>query len=920
MSEAPFLTVAEVKQEVDRIFRRPHRSRTVALFGRGEAADFELDGDPWRVVPTRCELDLRESLPRPEDTSAVGRVYLVDWTADVLPLDVACRLAGGRLYHVARDARLAALFGARQVERGLASSALAKVLLSGTVPVLRKVQGLQLSRDDAWMAGLEQRLRLQEPALASPGALLAWANHQDGGPAFVRACDGDDLWRNARRELHDWLRSRMGESGRVVWLAWEAGLAGRLLEVLPLLSAAREAGDAFLAGQLAGQLSAWLGELAGEVRGQEIALVAPEVIDAALPSERAPRLRVLQRSQDLAIGAGLGALAARSALLPGGYVAREQAAAAATERFLAAPGVESVRVVVEAFEDVAAHALDPLLQPDSATQEARRSIARLALWLSSRPPPGPPGTRWQPAVDLARRYAEEGGHLEWARQQVRGLRGVEPSLLAAGRAVDAAVAEAMRADHRAFAEAYVAWLDAGRPSMGALPIDHVGKDVIAPFLKENPRRKLLVVLMDGMSQAAAVQLLTRLTTARRWGPIAWRRPGWHGALPLPPVLAVAPTLTELSRGAFFAGRTDARFYDEGTGKDPTRWQQHRAVADLLGEDAPPLFMRADLLSGHDLDRPIRDAVRGDARAVAVVVNAVDEDLKSSVQVTKDYSLVPVLPLEALLSAAEEGERAVLLVADHGHVLGDGASTQPGRLGDGRPGGARWRALSSGESAEPEEVVLPRSAWTPRGYERTAVLWDPAVVNRSPSYGEHGGLSLSEAVAPALLIAPDWLERAVPDDAGLAVRSLPVPSWWDLRMPRTSSRAAESGPAPTPERPQQTLFALPPSTPEPPRPAPSAPLVEALRQSAIFRAQVEGQPVAEVERVLAWLGALAQGGGALPTSEFAAAAGVRAHQVGGAVARMGILNADGFAMVEYDHVGRRVVLHRSRLAQHYGVSE
>ena len=99
-----------------------------------------------------------------------------------------------------------------------------------------------------------------------------------------------------------------------------------------------------------------------------------------------------------------------------------------------------------------------------------------------------------------------------------------------------------------------------------------------------------------MSQATGVQLLTRLSAARRWGPIAWRRPGWHGVLPLPPVLAVAPTLTELSRGAFFAGKTDPRFYDEGTGRDPKRWREHRVVADLLGEDAPPLFMRADLLN------------------------------------------------------------------------------------------------------------------------------------------------------------------------------------------------------------------------------------------------------------------------------------------------------------------------------------
>jgi hypothetical protein len=923
MSAAPFLTVAEVKQEVERIFSRSHRSRAVALFGTGEAAQVEAAGTTWQVVPTRCELDLRDRLPRPGEATNMGMVYLVDWAADVLPLDVACRLAGGRLYHVARDARLAALFGARQVETGIASTALAKLLLAGTPAVYRKVQGPRLTRAFAWQALLDQRLGVPEDALTSPGALLAWGSRNDGGPAFVRACEGDDLWRNARRELHDWLQRAVNAAGLVIWRAWEAGAAGRLLEVLPLLTAAREAGDAYLAGQLTGQLSAWFGELAGSVRAHETQLIEAAVLQAALPAEPGARLALLERTQALANAAGLENIAARSNLLPGGHRAREQAAAAATQAFLTAPGHETAGWVVQAVDAIAAHELDAVLRPDPVAREARRSIARLSLWLATRPSPIPSGARWQPVVDLARRYADEGGLLEWARQQVRGLRGVDPALLAAGRALEGAVASTLRDDHRAFAEAYVAWVEASRPAADVLPIDLVGKELIAPFLRENPRRKLLVALMDGMSQAAAAQILVRLAAARRWGPIAWRRPGTRGVHPLPPVLAVAPTLTELSRGAFFAGKTDPRFYDEGSGKDPQRWRNHRAVAELLGEDAPALVVRSDILAGHDLASDIRDAIRGEARAVAVVINAVDEDLKSSVQVAKDYSLAPILPLEALLSAAEEGERVVLLIADHGHVLGDGAHTIPGRLGASRPGGARWRALANGEQPAAEELVLPRAAWTPAGWERTAALWDPTVVNRSPAYGEHGGLSLAEVVAPALLIAPDWLERTMPDDAALAVRASVAPAWWDLRAPRKPPTLAGQAAPPEQHQPQQVLFAPPPgaTTPPPQAPAPRSPsLVQVLRRSAVFQNQVEGQPTAEVERVLTWLETLTESGGSLPTADFAAAAGVRPHQVAGAVARMGILNADGFAMVEHDHVGRRVVLHRARLAQHYGIRE
>lgn len=913
--EAPFLTIPEVRQEVERIFRRDHRSQLVALFGCGEPSDFDLAGRRWRVLPTRCELQLREQLPRPDEKRSEPSVYLIDWAADVLPLDVACRLAGGRLYHVARDARLAALFGARQVESGLAGSALAKLLLSGAIPQPRKVQGLQLTHAAAWGSFLEARLRLPESALTSAGTLLAWGASHDGGPAFLRQAESDDLWRNVRRELQEWLRGSAGDAGAVVWQAWEEGLASRLLEVLPLLSAAREAAHEFMAGQLAGQLSAWLPSVAGAVRGVEAVLTEKKMLDAALPSERGPLLATLERSQALADGAGLGALTGTSSRLPGGHKARERDLAGATQAFLDQPGPERAASVLDALKRLEDHALDPHLRPEDH-RGARRNLARVALWLASRENTSSPGTRWQPAVDLARQYAEDGGYVEWARQQLRGLRGADEALLSAARGLELAAASALRDDHRAFAEAYVSWAEAGKPSASAIPIEDLGKQVIVPFLKEGERRRLLVVLMDGMSHAAAVQVLTRLGSARRWGPIAWRRNGWQGVLPLPPVLAAAPTLTEISRGAFFAGKADPRFGEEGTDKDPARWKAHRAVSELLGDDAPPLFMRRDILSGHDLASDIREAIKGDCRAVAVVVNAVDEDLKSSVQVAKDYSLAPVLPLDALLSAAEEGERAVLLVADHGHVLGDGTRPLEGRLGRGRPGGARWRALAEGEAPKADEVVLAKPSWVPRGWDRVAGLWDPAVVNRSAKYGEHGGLSLAETVAPAVLIAPDWLERTAPDDSGLAVRPMPTPDWWELRVRRPVVRPA---PAETKTPAQASLFA---QTPEPVRSSPPSapPFILALRRSAVFLDQTSGQPSAEVERVLSWLGILIEAGDSLPAGDFAAAARVRGHQVGGVVARMGVLNADGFAMVEHDHVGRRVVVHRSRLVQHYGIKQ
>ncbi len=921
MSQAPTLSVAEVRQEVERIFRHEHRSHLVALFGQGATSEFESDGKRWRVIPTRCELDLREQLPGPAEQRSASNVYLVDWERDVLPLDISCRLAGGRLYHVARDARLAALFGARRVEPGLAGSALAKLFLAGAPGQPRKIQGLQLTKEVAWTNLLETRFQLPGSRLGSLGSFLAWAASHDGGPAFVRQAEADDLWRNVRRELSDWISASLGDAAAVVWQAWELGVAGRILEVLPLLHA-RHAIDDYAAGQLAGQLAAWLPQMAGPVRHAEATLASNETISDALPTERRERHSLLDRSQALAESAGLGDVAAKSIFLPGGHRARELQLAEAVNSFVDEPSSETAGAVVNTLSQLEQHVLDAELRAGDH-REARKSLGRIALWLCSRETERPPGTRWQPAVDLAREYAEDGGYVEWARQQLRGLRGADESLLKAARQLEQRAVEALQRDHRAFAEAYVAWLDAGKPSASAVPIEDLGKDVIAAFLKADERRKLLVVLMDGMSHAAAVQILTRVGKSRRWGPIAWRKANWNGVLPLPPVLAVAPTLTELSRAAFFAGKADPKFGEQGTDKDPTRWKSHRAIAPMLDEDAPPLFLRRDILSGHDLAGDIRDAIRGDSRAVAVVVNAVDEELSGSVQVAKDYSLAPILPLEALLSAAEEGERAVLLVADHGHILGDSAQTLEGRLGRDRPGGARWRALAENEDAQPEEVVLPKGSWVPRGWDRVATLWDPTVTNRSAKYGEHGGLSLAEAVAPALLIAPEWLERTSPDDPDLAVRPMPIPSWWELEVRKPRPAIVQETPAPKPTTGQIPLLpsvdtAQKTTTTTAKPTQQDHPLVQALQKSPVFKAQVEGRKDAEVGRVLEALTIIAGAGDAISDHEFARDLGTSKHRVAGFIARMGMLNFDGYAMVEYDRAAKQVVLNRTRLVQQYGL--
>ena len=925
MKETPLLSDSDVRLEVERFFRREHRSKLLALFGRGQSGVFEFDGLRWEIVPTSCELDLRSKLPAPGEPTDRGSVYLVDWAEDTLPLDISCRLAGGRIYHVARDARLAALFGARQMDHGIASTALARLVLSGGVTGLHKVSGLRLTTSDLWKSVLGARFGISESALESGSEWLRWARSSDAGPAFVRASEGDDLLRAVRRELLAWLEERLGSIGVLTFRAWELGLVDRVLQTLVILVASEHSEDPYLRGLVDGQLGIGVPNLANEVRGVHASGSTSALLEAVLSVEDEADRRLLEGAQRQALSGGASAIAAASDWLPAGHSAREDAFAASLNQFVDAPSADALEAVLRAFEQLGSHRLDQSLR-GSEHVEVRKMAARLSTWLLAhrlRPQSAEHRTQWQAAVDLARCYSKEGGFRDWARQALRGMRGGGAPLMASVRKLYEVVDAEARADDQRFAKAYVAWVDAGKPSNEVLPIEHVTKRIVAHFLQGREQRRLLLVLMDGMSYAAAVQVLQRLRDQRRWSPLVWGMPGGTMQIPLPPVLAAAPTLTQVSRAALFAGVADSRFGDQGTDKDDSRWASNPHIRALVGDEPLKVFFRREIRAGHELVDELKQAIASDQRVVAAVVNAIDEQLKGSVQVAIDYSRTPILPLEALLSAAGGEDRAVLLVADHGHVAGDAMRVVRGRLPMGREGGARWRALVEGEQPKDGEVLLPATSWKPQGATGIAALWDTALANRDPHYGEHGGLSLAEAVAPAFLIGPEWLHRVAGDDAELSCRLLLEPDWWSLKVAHSVARsvAPVDQPFKVPEQAELPGIGLSARTQTTISPANAEPaLVVKLRASKLFMQQVWGRSKPDIERVLTLLSVLVEGGGALTAADFARLCGVRAHQVGGVIARMGVLNADGFAIVEYDIGSRRVVLHRARLISQFGLSE
>ena len=213
-------------------------------------------------------------------------------------------------------------------------------------------------------------------------------------------------------------------------------------------------------------------------------------------------------------------------------------------------------------------------------------------------------------------------------------------------------------------------------------------------------------------------------------------------------LAMIPTLTTISRQAIFAGVLPIDFADTitTTAAEPRRWQSFWKDHGLASGEVS--YTRT--LGGDRSDVP---ALVG--RAVAVVVNAVDEMLHAA-EVLGDRQVASGVDLWAragflrtLVENATAGGYEVWVTSDHGnlpavpgHVLREGLAVSDAA-------GTRVRLYAN-------EVLRAQAAafgvvWDPPGYPRgtRCPLFAPG---RSGFFGSgtrvsHGGLSIDEVVVP-----------------------------------------------------------------------------------------------------------------------------------------------------------------------------
>lgn len=933
MTEVPALSREDVREQLELLCARERQGRHLfAFYGRGAEDTIEVNGaGRFYVRPVRSELDLRANMP-PLEEEDPRIAFLVPWATEI-PIDLAGRFSrNGKIMRIGREARLKRLFGAAELDGGVLESPLADYLLSSPPAQGYATTSGVLTLGSLWSAWLRQEWGIEARGGLGLDALVGWAALDQRGSEFLRQMEGHP---DVRESLLGHLKSTVGDAGPVVWKAWERGAGRRVLEWAVLFEVLVERAE--LGEAMRSTVRTWLKTTASTDLGIEPSAVEP--IGEQLARAASVALRSVAQKTDKGFirsvlsGAEhrvtlpeIEELLIHSPRLPAGWMLRLGALGRALRKGVSQesgpPTVDAVKAAVTALRSIEGHSrfTDP---EETRTVQRAEMAVRLLSWLAARPQDAlePGRTPYADVENLGRWYAEEGGYVDWARELARGTseddfgRGVQA-------VVEAADGERRNLDRR-FAKGLQGWVQAKRPASQVVPIDQAVKRIAARFLEQEPSRKLLVLLIDGMAWAQAVEILDSLGS-RAWGPIAWHasKDGRIGEGAYPVMLANFPTVTEVSRAAFFAGKPMTSGARLSTSDDPKWWMEHRDVSKLFEPPKyPRLLLRAE---GHTSDGSAsREALSlvGDStqRVVALVINAIDASLKGDTQQRHSWTVDSIESLPDLLDKAREAGRAVLLAADHGHVPADLLTTKGTYAG----AGARWRPWKEpSDPVEEYEVALHGDGvYAPKGAHGVILLSDDQSRYGGAAHaGEHGGATLAEVVAPCLLIAPDY-ELASEEDPGLRVRPAYVPPWWhfdvagyiEVPVPEPAKKQK------APEKPQMELDVTPPAKPRRRRPTPSSlpARPSALEDNDVLAARATS--VARRRQVITAVELLRDRDFVMSASAFAAGLGEPTWRVGQVVSVLQeALNVEGYQVLEYDRTGQQIRLHREMLETQFGV--
>ncbi|MBO4141920.1 BREX-2 system phosphatase PglZ [Micromonospora tulbaghiae] len=608
---------------------------------------------------------------------------------------------------------------------------------------------------------------------------------------------------------------------------------------------------------------------------------------------REEAVRLLRRAEVIAAEIGVTGLLGASTVLPSGFIQRLRAFADAVRLAVPAGGAPVPGMVSRAQTTLAA--VEAHRAAERRRLETARMAVRLLRWLHTTDGPAP-----ATLLDALNRQVRQDGWVDRARLDVFAG-DPDPQVADAYRMLHRAV-DIRRARHdRQFADLLAAATD-GEAEPGALiRVEDVLDRVVQPVVDAG--RRVLLLVLDGMGVAAAIELAESITRSGSWVELT------HGGGPRVGVLAALPTVTEASRCSLLSGRLAVG----GQQAELKAFRERFPTGRLLHKKA----LRAG--AGAALDPEVLTALGDPATpVVAAVINTIDDALDRSDPGTAVWSQDTVTAVGDLLAAATD--RVVVIVSDHGHVVDRGPESVvlPSDSSENR-----WRP-ATGPAGDDEVTVTGSRVLLGGG--SVVLPWREEARYGPRKAGYHGGAAPAEAVIPLLVLAAGD-DLAVPGWAGAPVAS---PDWWREPVIESASASASPGIASPgrrrPRRPVEPqpegLFDLTPATAAPaPAPASREPavsdLVAALLASDRYAQRRDPRAPLADDRVAALLSTLIAGGDRATLETLAARSGVPAHRINGTVnALRRLLQVEGYPVITVDPDGRTVHLNRVLLTEQF----
>ena len=852
---------------------------------------FDYDGTPVTVVPCPSVLAIWEAIESRDDSQ--WTVVLTSIEDDELGDTVLAHLVDGRLITPDPWDALRSNFSASTIEPALYRSSNDRALANGLLGLLSSrgytpAPAGVLTQDHAMSAVARDVLQIvKSPDVEVDGsAVLEWSRshhavdglvrlHTDGGPELAEA-------------FRHWLA---GQSGRLAKPLSALLERNRIAELMPLGVVAGlfadDAADPRALGLFLGRygltgldptdLAAWYNDASASV----MTTLSPE-----------QRQIVLQTANGIVDELGIAETAASSSLLPHGLQARLVALAEAVTDAVPRPLPDNLtpplvaRTALQRIQKRWTAVETHFLAPASPTVRSFDGGLRLARWLAE------PLTALSGLAASMDEYVSTTSWVDTALVTAR--RGAQESIPAeALRAlIDAAVLRRAGLD-RAFASALA---DAPTPTVTV--VENVLPEFVIPLAKTTPT---LLLVVDALSLAATNDLVA---AAQRDG---WSEVSAASDSRRTAALAVLPTLTQRSRCSLLCG--ELREGADTAERSGFVALIRQAQLQPPGNIPDPIFHKRDLdakPSGQSLATGVSNAIADTTNQalVAAVLNYVDDTLHHTDPGGTDWNLDTITHLRALLHAAKNAGRTVVITSDHGHLIEYGTSTKADRANT-----YGQRAHGDFTHVDPDLEVVVEGPRVLTDNNRVVLAVDENIRYGARNAGYHGGASPAEAIVPVVVLTAGRLAETMVPVVGAE------PSWWHPGILRDEPEVPTDTPQ-VKKRTQQgpTLFDDEPDTE-------TNALPDKVVSSAVFTAQIglAGRIVLRSDQIRNLLVALlSTSANEITLAQAAVALGVATPSVNGALMQTKrVLDVEGYEVLRVQ--GGVVQLDVALLTEQFGVT-